>query len=281
VRVLRRLLTAGVLVAVLSVSSAHARVVDHNPIEATDPAGDSNGAPDITGVTVANDLSGMILFVVEAANRSGFAANDDVLIYIDSDRSAATGLSERGGGVDYLLRIDATTQQISLGRWSGTGFETAPSTTLRGEWRSGYVVFVNRSELGGTSAFGFFVRTRLQSGAGNQVDVAPTDAYVAYTLSPPHIEVIRPVFSPAAPRAGSTFRLNSVQLAFETGESARAAAFTCHATLARKRLRGTGRGACTFRVPKTAKGKRFVITITATAAGGKAETFRPYAFRVR
>jgi hypothetical protein len=268
------------LFGVLSVSTAYGRVADHNPIEVTDPAGDSNGAPDITGVTVANDLSGTILFVVEAANRGGFVANDDVLIYVDSDRSAATGLPERGGGVDYLLRIDATTQQISLGRWNGTGFETASSTTLRGEWRSGYVVFVNRSELGGTGAFAFFVRTRLQSGPG-QFDVAPTDAYLPYTLRPPHIEVIRPAFSPAAPRAGSTFRLNSVQLAFETGESARAAAFTCRVTLSGRRLRGTGRGGCTFKLPKTAKGKRFVITITATAAGGAPETFRPYSFRVR
>lgn len=278
---LRRLLPLTAFVAALSVSPAYGRVADHNPVEATDPAGDSNGAPDITGVTVANDLSGTILFVVEVANRSGFVANDDVLIYIDSDRSAATGFPDRGRGADYLLRIDATSQQISLGRWNGTSFETAPGTTLRGEWRSGYVVFVNRSELGGTSGFAFSVRTRLQSGAGNQSDVAPTDAYLGYTMSPPHIEVIRPAFSPATPRAGSTFRLNSIQLAFETGESARAAAFTCRAMLAGKRIRGTGQGGCTFKLPKTAKGKRFVITITATAPGGRAETFRPYEFRVR
>ena len=277
---LRRLLPLAALVAGLLVSPANGRVTDHNPVEVTDPTGDSNGAPDITGVTVANDLSGMILFVVEVANRNGFVANDDLLIYVDSDRSAATGLPERGGGVDYLLRIDATSQQLSLGRWNGVTFETAPSTTLRGEWSNAYVVFVNRSDLGGTSGFAFFVRTRLQSGPG-QSDVAPTDAYLPYTLSPPHIEVIRPVFSPAAPRAGSTFRLNSIQLAFETGETARATAFTCRATLAGKRTRGTGRGGCAFKLPKTAKGKRFVITIAATAPGGKPETFRPYAFRVR
>lgn len=245
----------------------------------TDPGGDSNGAPDITGVTVANDLSGIILFVVEVGNLSGFAPNDEVLIYIDNDRSAATGSPDHGGGVDYRLRIDATTS--NLDRWNGTGFETAPRTTFRVNWVNGYVAVVNRSELGATSAFAFFVRTRLQSGANNQMDVAPGDVYFPYTLSPPHIDAIRPRFSPAAPRAGSTFRLNSVQLQFETAESATAAAFTCRATLAGKRIRGTGRGGCAFKLPKTAKGKRFVITITATATGGKAETFRPYAFRVR
>ena len=68
-------------------------VADHNPVEVTDPTGDSNGAPDITGVTVANDLSGTILFVVEVANRTDFVPRDEVLIYIDSDRSALTGFS--------------------------------------------------------------------------------------------------------------------------------------------------------------------------------------------
>ena len=203
------------------------------------------------------------------------------MIFIDSDRSAATGLPERGAGVDYLLRIDATTQQISLARWIGTGFETAPATTLRGTWVNGYVAGVHRSELGGTTAFTFFVRTRLQGSASAQFDLAPADAFFPYALSPPHIEAIRPTFSPAAPRAGSAFRINSVQLVFETAESETAAAFTCRATLAGKRIRGTGRGGCTFKLPKSAKGKRFVITMTATAAGGKPETFRPYALRVR
>jgi hypothetical protein len=279
--VLRLLVTLTVVVALLSVPIADGRVAEHNPVELTDPTGDSNGAPDITRVTVANDLSGMILFLVQVANRDGFVANDDVLVYIDSDRSAATGLAERGGGVDYLLRIDTTGQQFGLARWNGTTFVPTPSTTLRVEWRAGYVLFVNRSELGGTNSFAFFVRTRLQSHPANPSDLAPGDGYQPYTVSTPHIDVIRPTFSPASPRARSTFRLRSVQLAFETGETARAASFACRATLAGKRARGTGPGGCTFKLPKSAKGKRFAITITVTAPGGKAETFRPYAFRVR
>ena len=88
--------------------------------------GDSNGAPDITGVTVANDLSGTILFVVEVANRTGFAANDDILIYIDSDRSALTGYADRGGGADYLLGIDGASQQPSSHGGTGPGSSLPP-----------------------------------------------------------------------------------------------------------------------------------------------------------
>lgn len=276
----KRLLVAACVTG-LCVAPAYGQALDHNPIKAADPVGDSNGAPDITGVTVANDLSGTILFVVEVANRTGFAASDDILIYIDSDRSALTGYADRGGGADYLLGINAASQQPELARWNGSGFEPAVGTTLRLTWANGYVASVNHAELGATGDFGFFVRTRLKGGATNQVDVAPTDGYRTYTLAPPHIEAIGARFTPASPRAGSTFRLNSVQLQFETAERAAAATFTCRATLAAKRIRGTGRGGCAFKLPKTAKGKRFAITISAAATGGKAETFGPYSFRVR
>ena len=267
------------LVGLLVVPAAYGRVADHNPVEVTDPTGDSNGAPDITGVTVANDLSGTILFVVEVANRTDFVARDEVLIYIDSDRSALTGFPDRGGGMDYRIRVDATSSDFE--RWNGTGFEPTSRTTFRIAWVNGYVARVHHTELGATSSFAFFVRTRMQEAPSTQFDVAPTDSYFPYTLSPPHIETIQLRFSAAAPRAGVTFKVNSVQLQFETAESATAASFTCRATLGGKRLRGTGRGGCTFKLPKAAKGKRFAMTISVTATGGKAETFGPYAFRVR
>lgn len=276
---MRGALLAGALVALLSVAPAFGRAVGHNPVKAIDPTGDSNGAPDITGVTVANDFAGTILFVVEVANRTDFVARDEVLIYVDSDRSAATGSPDRGGGIDYRLRIDSTSSDFE--RWNGTGFEAAPRTTFRIARGNGYVAAVDRSELGVTSSFAFFVRTRMQEGQGTQFDEAPSDSLFAYTLSPPHIDAIRTSFSPAAPRAGATFRVSSVQLRFETAESADAAAFTCRATLGGKLIRGTGRGSCTFKLPNTAKGKRFVLTMTARATGGKAERFGPYAFRVR
>ena len=274
----KRLLVAACATG-LCVAPAYGRPLDHNPVEVTDPTGDSNGAPDITGVTVANDLSGTVLFVVEVANRTDFVARDEVLIYIDSDRSALTGSPDRGGGVDYRLRIDATSSDFE--RWNGTGFEPTSRTTFRVAWANGYVARVHHTELGATSSFAFFVRTRMQEAPSSQFDVAPTDTYFPYTLAPPHIEAIRLRVSAAAPRAGATFRVNSVQLQFETAESATAGTFTCRATLAGKRLRGTGRGGCTFKLPKSAKGKRFAISISAAATGGKAEAFGPYSFRVR
>lgn len=264
-------------IAMLVAAPASARVADHNPIEVTDPGGDGSGAPDITKITVASDLAGNILFVVEVGNRTGFAANDGVAIFIDADRSVQTGAPATG--VDYAIGFDGGVPAVGLARWSGTTFEDAPSTTLRGGWAPGYAAVINRAELGNTTAFDFQVVSLLLE--GEDIDVAPDTDFETYTVASPHIEAITPHFSSAAPRAGTTFRLNSVQLKFETDETAAAAKFTCRATLAGKRIRGTGSGGCAFKLAKTAKSKRLVVTITATPTGGKAQTFPAYTFRVR
>lgn len=262
--------------ALLAVAPAQAHVADHNPARTPDVAGDSGAAPDITGVTVANDLSGNILFVVQVGNREGFVANDLVAIFLDTDRNSGTG--GLGAGVDYLIGIDATTPQIGLAKWNGTTFEDVAATTLRGGWGSGYAVLINRAELGNATAFDFGVVTLLDQGDG--ADRAPESDFGTYTIAPPHIASIVPRFSPTAPRAGATFKLQSVALTFESEEKGVAGSFTCRATLAGKRVKGTGPGGCTFKLPKTAKGKQLVVTVTATPTGGKAQTFPAYKFRV-
>ena len=264
-------------VALLAVTPANGRVADHNPARTADAPGDSGGAPDITGVTVANDLSGNILFVVQVGNREGFVANDVVVIYLDTDRNIATGAPATGA--DYLIGIDAAVPAIAFAKWSGTEFEDIATTTLRGGWSGGYAALINRSDLGGTTAFDFQVLTLL--GTGDDFDRAPESDFGTYTIAPPHIASIVPRFSPTAPRGGATFRLQSVALTYESEEKGVAASFTCRATLAGKRVKGTGPGGCTFKLPKTAKGKQLVVTVTATPAGGKAQTFPAYKFRVR
>ena len=57
-------------------------------------------------MTVANDLSGNVLFVVQVGNREGFVAKDVALILLDTDRNSGTG--GFGAGVDYFIAIDAT-----------------------------------------------------------------------------------------------------------------------------------------------------------------------------
>lgn len=270
-----------VLVAALAAAPAQARVSDHNPVVFPDPAGDSPTAPDITSVAVANTVSGDIFFLIKVANRTAIVANDYAWIGMDTDQNGQTGESNGDGGIDYALVFDGTAGGVLLLRWNGSDYEGVASTTLEAGWDEGYLAKINRAELGNTSALRFFVETGFVEGAPDQFDDTPTGAYHLFALATPHVETIAPRWAPASPRAGRTFRLSSVELTFASTEKAAAASFTCRATLAGKRLRGTGPGGCTFKLAKTAKGKRLVVTITATPTGGKAQTFRPYTFRVR
>jgi hypothetical protein len=276
--VVRRLVPLALLAVGLAVAPAQAGVAHHNPIGFADPTGDGNGAADIARVTVANDTSGLLLFHVGAQNRTELVANDVVLVRIDSDRSAATGEPDRGGGIDYMLEVSGGA--LVLHRWNGSAFERAPATTLMGVFDAGYVMAVNRSEIGNPSAIRFYAVTLLGTSAPGQADTAPNTSFSEYELSISHVDAMTPRWTPAVPRAGRTFRLSALQLTLQTGDRLPAARMSCFATLAGKRLRGTGRGGCTFRLPATAKGKRFVIAVTAAPAGGEAET-GTQAFRVR
>ncbi len=266
------MLAVGIVVA-----PAPARVVHHNPIGVPDPTGDSNGAPDIVRVTVANDTLGRILFLIQVTNRESLVANDVVFIRVDSDRSAQTGEPDRGAGIDYMIEINATAP--TLRRWNGSTFEAQPSTGRSG-FDGGYFAVVNRSELGNADALRFHVLTAFQGASAAQTDTTPDTGLYEYALSVSHVDGMLPRWTPAAPRAGATFRLSSLRVTLQTGDTLAAARSGCRATLAGKRLRGTGRGACTFRLPRSAKGKRLVVDITAAPAGGEAETGRQ-TFRVR
>ena len=52
----------------------------------TDPAGDSEGAPDITSVVVANDLAGVVTFTIAVANQPvlghGHDGHDTLLVQV-------------------------------------------------------------------------------------------------------------------------------------------------------------------------------------------------------
>ena len=276
----RRLVPLALLAVGLTVTPAQAGVAHHNPVGFADPVGDANGAADIARVTVANDTSGFLLFHVGAANRTELVPNDVILIRIDTDRSAATGEPDRGGGVDYVLEIDTTAGAVLIRRWNGSTFERAPSTSLNGAYDGGYVFYVNRADIGNPTALRFYAVTLLGNSAPGQADTAPGTSFSEYELSISHVEAMTPHWTPAVPRAGRAFRLSALQLTLQTGDRLPAARMSCRASLAGKRLRGTGRGACTFRLPATAKGKRFVIEVTAAPAGGEAET-GTQSFRVR
>jgi hypothetical protein len=234
----------------------------------TDPTGDAvGGAADITQVVVSNDLDGNITFALTIPDRTTFTTDDIVLVLMNTDRDANTGVS----GVDFALVIGS--QGVNLLRASGSTFASAPQTTLHST-DGGKTIVVNRGELGDTSGFDFLVITGLESSNAAE-DVAPNSGSWAYALElKPVLDTLQARFAPAKPKHGKPFRLASTTLRLEDGAVVKGT-ITCVAMLNGKRLAGR----CSWRIPANARGKRLVVTLSARYQGASA-TFTPWRFRV-
>ena len=122
----------------------------------TDPAGDSEGAPDITSVVVANDLAGVVTFTIAVANQPVLAADGELVLALDSDADEGTGDS---GGFDYVFDLRGSDQSWSFGHWNGATYDfNVPATTLKIAYSAGVAtIAVNRSELSNTRKLDFYV----------------------------------------------------------------------------------------------------------------------------
>lgn len=256
----------GVQAASGSRPAATSSPTTHNPYTFTDPTGDSGGAPDISGVAVGNTAAGEIRFEISIANAPTLLRdNDFVGVFIDADRNPSTGFA---GGFEYSIQTAGT--ELLLARWGSSGYERVSAPSLIKIWVSGgkMTLRVSSADLGNTTGFAFWAATEVLPGSGDFDDLAPDGTAVYnYTLSIPHIAGIRARFSPTAPRAGRRFGVTGVTVSLETTEEIPATGFRCRATVGGKVLRGTGVGGCTFSIPRSAKGKRLAIAITATVPG--------------
>jgi len=239
----------------------------------TDPAGDGNGSADVTGVSVASDANGQILITISTAANPE-ANGGTVVLFLDTDVNQDTG---RPGtlGADYLFGVDA--EGYGFARWTGADWDwDTPFSTVRVlTTASGAVFSVNRSELGATASFNFWVRTVTGEEASEQQDDAPNDGAFNYKLDTggPDIRQVRVQATPdSGPRAGRKFVVAATGLVLPpTGSMLivwpQPESYLCAAKLAGKALRGTGAGRCTYAIPKTAKGKRLSIAVTASYQG--------------
>jgi hypothetical protein len=247
----------------------------------TDATGDGGGAPDITGVTVQSDASGQVLFQIHIADLPS-PADVRTFLVLNTDANAATGDPEDGS--EYYFAVDESDDTYSFGVWDGTQWVQAPYSTVRVfSNRTGVTISVNKSELGNTEAFTFWAQTRAGAVEARQSDIAPENGEWHYALATggPKIEGVlvttKPVFGP---KAGAAFTV--VPAGLRLPEAARQLvapqpeSYRCTAKLAGKALRGTGAGACTWKLDRKAKGKALVVQLTVVFQGTTA-TFRlPY-----
>ena len=235
----------------------------------TDASGDAKGAAaDVTQVAVSNDFDGKITFSITFANRTSLDADDQLFIYLDADKNGSTGPN----GTEYAIGVRSTGAELFQG--TDSTFTAAPASTL-GTADGGRTIRINRSDLGATIGFTFYVVSTLASD-GTARDDAPDTSAWAYDLElKPVLATLAARFSPAKPKAGRPFRLAATTLRVEDGTRVKADSITCVAKLNGRRLAGR----CSWRIPASAKGKRLVVTLTAHYKRAVA-TFTPWRFRV-
>jgi hypothetical protein len=239
----------------------------------SDAPGDGKGAADITGVAVSSDANGQIVFMISSAGQPD-AQGGELLLFLDTDANPSSGAPGTLGS-EYILGFDE--ESYGFGRWAGSDWdwETPYSTVGVTSSSSGALISVNRSELGGTGSFNFWVRTRRGDPSAGQLDDAPDDGGFNYTLAAggPDIREVSVQTTPdAGPRAGRPFVVKPGRLLLPfTGATLtffpEAESYTCVAKLGAKSLRGKGTGGCTFAIPKKAKGKRLSVVLTVSYQG--------------
>jgi hypothetical protein len=249
-----------------------------------DATGDNRSAPDVTGVTVAGDATGHLVFRIAIANLPRTDPNVAVGLFLDTDANPNTGnLSLRGA--EYLFSVDRG--GYSFGRWTGADWDwDTPYTTVRiFGGNGGITISVNKSELGGTSSFNFGAST--VDTTNRNADDAPDDGLFNYSLDAngPDIRSVVVETKPmAGPKAGKAFTVTPIGVKLPPSGAIvqidpKPDSYSCRATLNGRPLSGSGTGRCSFRIPKKkAKGKSLTVTLTVTYQGAT-KSF-PFRFRV-
>jgi hypothetical protein len=247
-----------------------------------DKSADAVGSPDITSVSVASDVTGQILFTISVSPPPQ-GDSSYVLLALDTDLNGSTGSSDMAGA-DYVFGVDET--GYSFAHWTGSEWADTPTTTVRVSGDASTItISVNRSELGNTGEFNFWVGSRQGDPSADQYDDAPNDGLWNYSLQAngPEIQAVMLQPSPLIPRAGKPFAVKPVGLRLpQTGEAGSLLpapeSYSCRARLAGKVIAGRGVGGCTWQVPKTAKGKRLAVVVTVSYEGTTISF--PFAFPV-
>lgn len=279
---MRRLMLAAMLAALSLglVTVASAGTTASRSTTFSDPSGDAGTAADITTVVVSNDSAGQITFQVTAANP--FTPTQAVDILVDSDRNSSTG-DPQADGTEYDLYQNFSDHSWDLETWNGSAWveATAFSTVKVSYTTNQYTFSVNKSELGNTSSFGFWIDSCDGDCSAGHEDQAPASGTWVYQLaSAVHLSVAF-ALTPKTVKAGEIYTAallvqrsdTSAFLGSEGQVRCKAAVGGKPVTAAGGFFTQTYQGAkvtaavCAARATKTAKGKTLTGTITVSYQG--------------
>jgi len=274
-------LAVALAVACVVVSTAGAS--NAPPTNYTDPTGDSGTAPDITNVAVTNDAHGGYTFTIDFA--TPYVNSASLTIAIDSDNNDNTG-DPQALGADYIFADDYASHLFDLAVWQSTDFVEAPHLTagvVVAKDNKSMTMTINKSDLGNSTSFDFFVISSDGAFGAGHTDTAPSGAG-AFSYS------AQKVFTLAAgsshngvAKAGGTWTVSLRAVRSDTHATVGSdGTIACKATEGSKKLAvvshafvspGGGGGSsavCTFRVPKKPRGAAVRATVTVSEAGQSA-----------
>jgi hypothetical protein len=230
--------------------------------------------PDICGQnTMANDNEGVLTIGLHIHNRTSFVGSEAYGLFFDTDLNSTTGAA----GAEYRVRL--TSDGTVVGKWDGTKFQ--PTATLGpAEWKPGYgpVFQIKTSDLGDAKAFNFVIFAT----DGVNGDLAPNSGSWSYQLTPLELTIQRLAVEPA--KAGRRFGARMGVVRGDLNAPLAEGTITCTAKLGAKNVGGTGSFAagwiaCSWQLPRSARGKRFAGTVAVDFQGVEAR--RSFSIRVR
>lgn len=120
-----------------------------------DGAGDAATAPDVTGVTISNDDSGMVTIKVTFANRSAWSADDGIAVGLDTDQNPDSGSLIYG--TEYELDLQGSGTKFYRAAANGFFEEAPPPPSFHASFSGDSVTLTfNASDLGSPTGFNVY-----------------------------------------------------------------------------------------------------------------------------
>jgi hypothetical protein len=295
----------GLAAAVVTSAAAHVggKAATSASASFSDPAGDANGAADITAVAVSDDpASGIVQFTLAANGEMAIdlALAPELNVYVDTDRNPATG-SPAGAefpgspsGADYRLFYERTTVNSDAGfeSWNGTSWPDLPQSPTMSFSRDGdtFTWRLSRSDLGTAGGFDFYVCAEIFVGRLAVLvglDRAPEGGVWPYALSSPITTTTAvktavkpligaPTTTPRKAAAGKRFTVVFPVTRSDTGAPLTSGKMICGPSVQGKVISHAesfknGNARLAFTIPKNAKGKLLKVKLT-IEYGGKSTT---------
>jgi hypothetical protein len=277
----------------------------------SDPGGDAGPGTDITSVMVRNDQAGLIS--IQIASASPIVGNHAVAVFIDADKNPATG----DDGDEAWMFGGPLVGSAFFTCNSGGCSETNPAGfSARAAGPNVTEFTFNRSAIGNSAGFNFvalslsidppnvnfwditgsftyeLVFPQCGNGKDDDNDGAVDSQDLGCSSATDDNEADDPVnvtlgaakAKPAAPKAGSTVTITASTSRVETGKPLESGSVSCTASVAGKKMRGSGsvvggNAVCKLKLPKTAAGKTARGAMTVSYKTAKAKS--AFSFRVR